>query len=82
MNYEGYAAMCELCKLIAEMETIDLNQMAIIPDGANQPLPQITESDYMLTPGDVRRAIRKWDEIMPRFYRGILEAKTIGEETA
>lgn len=57
---------------------MDLSSLHIVPAGADEPLPLATEQDAEITAADVRRAIRKWDEMFPQ-YAGLLEAKNIGE---
>lgn len=65
----------ELQRLVAEVESIDLNQMRLAPDGSDKVLPITVPADYTLTPAHIRAAIRLWNSVMPRYYRGMLEAK-------
>ena len=70
--------MCDDCKRIAdEIAQVDTFNLRIIPDGADRPLPGFTEADVQVSEADVRRAIRKWDEMMPEEWRVILEAKIV-----
>lgn len=71
----------ELQRLVAEAENVDLFNLRVIPDGADKPLMITAEADYTLTPADVRRSIRLWNKIMPRYWRGALEAKLATPQT-
>lgn len=66
--------MDELDALYDLAKSLDIHAMRIIPDGADKPLPLTPYDEAEITPADVRRAIRKWNELMPE-YAGILEAK-------
>jgi hypothetical protein len=49
----------------------------VIPDGADKELPRFTEADAEITDADIRRAIRLFNQIMPVYWVGILEARTV-----
>lgn len=63
--------------LAANLENVDISSVRIIPRGSDQPYQPFTEEDVTITPEDVDRAIRKWDEMMPEDARGLLEAKIV-----
>ena len=78
--------MCEDCdkdelgRLLDEIEQIDVNGLKIIPDGADKPLKPATEADWVVTPEDVKKAIKAWNEKYPQ-YAGMLEARIVTSET-
>lgn len=51
----------------------------VTPDGADKELPRFHDADAEITVADVKRAIRKFNQIMPPLWVGILEARTVGE---
>jgi len=64
-------------EIINRFFEIDWYAVRIIPQGADDPLPALSNV-VEITDADVDRAIAEWDELMPA-YAGMLEAEIINQ---